>query len=70
MVPVTIQGIGLREGAFAYLLAFLGHSPEQSYVVGLAAYLALSVSIVLCGPIGQLLMWRARAESQALRTKE
>lgn len=57
LVPVTVQGIGLREGAFAYLLSFFGHNPEQCYVVGLAAYLALSVSIVLCGPIGQVMTW-------------
>jgi len=57
LIPVTVQGIGLREGAFAYLLSFFGHNPEQCYVIGLAAYLALSVSIVLCGPIGQVLTW-------------
>lgn len=55
LVPITVQGIGLREGAFAYLLSFFGHNPEQCYVVGLAAYLALSISIVLCGPIGQIM---------------
>ena len=54
MIPITIQGVGLREGLFAYLLVLLGHDPEQSYVIGLVAYLALSVSIILCGPIGHL----------------
>jgi uncharacterized membrane protein YbhN (UPF0104 family) len=58
LVPVTVQGIGLREGAFAYLLSFFGHNAEQCFVVGLAAYLALSASIVLCGPVGQALMWQ------------
>lgn len=57
LVPVTIQGIGLREGAFAYLLAFLGHNPEQCFVIGTVAYLALSVAIILSGPIGYALMW-------------
>lgn len=65
LVPVTVQGIGLREGAFAYLLSFFGHNPEQCYVVGLAAYLALSVSIVLCGPIGQALMWQGGKKGKA-----
>jgi hypothetical protein len=65
LVPVTVQGIGLREGAFAYLLSFFGHNPEQCFVVGLAAYLALSVSIVLCGPIGQALMWQNAKKEKA-----
>ena len=54
-IPITLQGIGLREGTFAYLLSFLGHNPEQSYAIALVSYLALSVSIFLCGPIGQFL---------------
>jgi len=65
LVPVTVQGIGLREGAFAYLLSFWGHNPEQCYVVGLAAYLALSVSIVLCGPIGKALIWQGAEKDKA-----
>ncbi|HTN66575.1 MAG TPA: lysylphosphatidylglycerol synthase transmembrane domain-containing protein [Burkholderiaceae bacterium] len=65
LAPVTVQGIGLREGAFAYLLSFFGHNSEQCYVVGLAAYLALSVSIVLCGPIGQAMTWHdAKKEAE------
>lgn len=52
LVPLTIQGIGLREGVFAYLLSLLGHDPGQGYAVGVIAYLALSVSIVLAGPAG------------------
>lgn len=65
LVPITVQGIGLREGAFAYLLSFFGHNPEQCYVIGLVAYLALSVSIVLCGPIGQSLMWQVAKKEKA-----
>lgn len=64
LLPVTVQGIGLREGAFAYLLSFFGHNPEQCYVVGLVAYLALSLSIVLCGPIGQLMGWMNASKEQ------
>lgn len=70
MVPVTIQGIGLREGAFSYLLSFFGHNPEQCYVVALVAYLALSVSILLCGPIGQLLMRLEQTKIQVMRMQE
>lgn len=52
LLPLTIQGIGLREGVFAYLLNLLGHDPGQGYAVGVIVYLALSVSIVLAGPAG------------------
>ncbi|EON13586.1 lysylphosphatidylglycerol synthase transmembrane domain-containing protein [Pandoraea sp. SD6-2] len=51
LIPVTVQGVGLREGVFAYLLGYWGYSHENSYVIAMMAYLALSVSIVLCGPI-------------------
>lgn len=70
LVPITIQGIGLREGAFAYLLAFLGHSPEQSYVVGTLAYLALSVAIILCGPLGHAIMKCEQAGGRTVRAGE
>jgi hypothetical protein len=52
LIPLTIQGIGLREGAFAFLLGALGHDPGGSYAVGLIAYLTLSISIVIAGPVG------------------
>lgn len=55
LVPITIQGVGLREGVFSYLLGFLGYSYEQSYIVATLAYMALSMSIILCGPIGYLI---------------
>ena len=57
LIPLTIQGIGLREGAFAYLLSFFGHNPELCFVLGLETYIVLSLSIVICGPIGQMMMW-------------
>ncbi|BDD92276.1 hypothetical protein PanNE5_17160 [Pandoraea sp. NE5] len=55
LIPITIQGVGLREGVFAYLLGYWGYSHEQSYVVAMTAYLALSISIFLCGPISYLI---------------
>lgn len=57
LVPITLQGIGLREGAFSYLLSFYGYDSELCYVVGIVAYMALSISIFLCGPVGQTLIW-------------
>lgn len=57
LIPITIQGIGLRESTFAYLLSYFGHNLELCYAIGLIAYLAVSISIILCGPIGHAVMW-------------
>lgn len=65
LVPLTIQGIGLREGAFAYLLGVLGHDPIQGYVVGAIGYLVLSISIVIAGPIGSLIEILAKKNKRA-----
>jgi glycosyltransferase 2 family protein len=55
LVPITVQGIGLREFSFAYLLSTFGYNIDLSYAVALTSYAALSLSILLCGPIGWLL---------------
>lgn len=70
LVPITIQGIGLREGVFAYLLAFLGHNVEQCYVVATVAYLTLSAAIILCGPIGYAIGWRIRCNFSPVLNEE
>lgn len=55
IVPLTVQGIGVREGSFAYLLMILGHDTGETYAAGAIAYLALSISIILAGPLGILI---------------
>ena len=52
LIPITIQGLGLREGVYAYLFQMLGKSPEDGFVLGTVAYLALSISLLLSGLIG------------------
>lgn len=59
LVPITIQGIGLRESFFAYLLSLLGQSPEAGFVLGGMGYILLSISILLSGLIGYLLSFSA-----------
>lgn len=56
IVPVTIQGLGLREGTFAALLALSGYAPESGFVLGAVAYLALSAALVLTGALGAALL--------------
>lgn len=57
-VPITVQGIGLREGAFASLLGMFGYAPESGFVLGAAAYLALNVALVVTGAIGAVMLGR------------
>jgi uncharacterized membrane protein YbhN (UPF0104 family) len=58
IIPLTIQGIGLREGAFAGLLALFGYAPESGFILGAAAYLALNLALVVTGAIGALMLGR------------
>lgn len=51
LVPITLQGIGLREGAFSVLVGLAGGSPETGFLLGTWSYLALSVALLSCGPI-------------------
>jgi len=57
LVPVTIQGIGVREGAFAYFVGIVGESPESGFVLGTVSYLALTFSILISGAVGWCLMF-------------
>ena len=51
LVPVSLGGWGVREGAFVVLLGFYGVAPEQSLIVsvlfGIALFLASLPGLVL-----------------------
>lgn len=49
-LPITLSGIGLREGLFPYFLSFYGVPFEQAFMVGLAQ----SSLIILTGCVGGL----------------
>ncbi|MDG1207517.1 MAG: lysylphosphatidylglycerol synthase transmembrane domain-containing protein [Pseudomonadales bacterium] len=51
LIPVTVQGIGIREALFAFLVGWLGYDAEPAFVAGTAIYIMLSISIILMGPI-------------------
>jgi uncharacterized protein (TIRG00374 family) len=55
LVPVTLQGVGLRESSFAYFVGLFGGSPEAGFVLGALVYLALSCAVLLSGPLAWLL---------------
>ena len=60
MLPITIQGIGLREATFAYLLSLLGGQPESGFVLGAISYVILSCALLGCGLMG----WLSGAKSR------
>jgi hypothetical protein len=55
-----VQGIGLREGAFATLFGLFGQAHEDGFVLGAIAYIALSLSIVVTGTFGALMLARLK----------
>jgi hypothetical protein len=55
IVPITIQGIGVREGLFAYCFSLLHLPPEQGFLVGTVSYLALSLGLLVVGVASRLI---------------
>jgi hypothetical protein len=55
LLPVSVQGIGLREGAYAYVFTLVGASGEAGFALAAVGYLALTVAILLMGVIGTVL---------------
>lgn len=64
LVPVTIQGIGVREGAYAYLFTLFDKSAETGFILATISYLALSVSLILSGCIGWFLLYYSHSQSE------
>lgn len=54
-IPMTVQGIGLREGAYAYLFHLFGYSPESGFAVGVAVYLFLNIVLFLSGLVSMVI---------------
>jgi hypothetical protein len=55
LVPITIQGVGVREASFAFVFKALGLDPAQGFVVGAISYLAVWAATLVIGVIGYLL---------------
>jgi glycosyltransferase 2 family protein len=51
MLPISLQGIGLREGSFSVLVGLAGGSVESGFILGAWSYLALSLALLACWPI-------------------
>jgi uncharacterized membrane protein YbhN (UPF0104 family) len=63
-IPISIQGIGIREGSYALLFTYLGYPSELGFTVGLIAYIALSISQFIFGVIGKVLYLYFRGDSE------
>lgn len=53
LIPVTISGIGLREGAFVVLFGLVGVSPEKAMTLSIAWFLSIVIGS-LPGFVGYL----------------
>lgn len=62
-IPISVQGVGVREASFAYLFTLAGHAPEEGFVVGAAAFLAVSLSLCLAGALGAVMPVRQRQQT-------
>lgn len=51
VLPISISGVGVREGGLAFLLSRFGVSPEQGVALGLLWFLATIVGGVLGGAV-------------------
>lgn len=49
-VPITFQGIGVREAAFAFFVASAGGDRAAGFAAGAAAYAVLTVVLLAAGP--------------------
>ena len=63
IVPITVQGLGLREGAYAALFGLAGYPAESGFVLGAIAYLAHGAALVITGALGAAML--AREEARA-----
>jgi hypothetical protein len=48
-IPVSLNGIGLREGGYIYLLAVIGIGTEQAIAFGLLLFLIVALDSLLGG---------------------
>ena len=54
-IPISIQGIGIREASYALFFTYFGYSSEIGFTIGLIAYFILSISQFIFGIIGTIL---------------
>lgn len=58
LIPITISGIGIREGAFVVLFGLIGVLPEKAMTLSVVWFLSIVVGS-LPGLVGYLLFHKA-----------
>ena len=52
-IPISIQGIGIREGSFSLMLTLLAYPPEFGFAIALVGYAILTISQLIFGTLGK-----------------
>jgi uncharacterized protein (TIRG00374 family) len=69
LVPISINGVGIREGGYVFLLSKIGHSSSEAVSLSLLIY-ALSLLVSLIGGLLYLLRGIRTGGSAARREKD
>jgi uncharacterized membrane protein YbhN (UPF0104 family) len=54
LIPLTFQGVGVRESTFALLVGIAGAAPGTGFAVATVAYLLLTLALLASGPLSWL----------------
>jgi uncharacterized protein (TIRG00374 family) len=65
LIPLTIQGIGVREAAFAALFALVGQDPATGFVISSVCFVLLNVASLIIGLTGYVLAFSSRRMAQS-----
>jgi len=49
IIPVSFAGLGIREGAYAYLLTFFSIAPEQGVLIGILSFSQMLIFAIIGG---------------------
>jgi uncharacterized membrane protein YbhN (UPF0104 family) len=52
LIPLTIQGLGVREAVFAAVFAMVGHDPASGFVICAVCFVLLNLAVLLVGLVG------------------
>ena len=66
LIPLTVQGIGVREAAFAALFALVGQDPATGFVISTVCFVMLNVATLIVGLAGYALAFSNRKIAQQL----
>lgn len=48
-IPITVGGVGLKEGIFVYFFGFVGVSPEQAVLISVLGYITQLINAMIGG---------------------